>query len=491
MRKIILLTCFSIIFSLFGIDDSLPFGFNHTVYYSFTKNESINILKYKQKYKETMDYAAKANVGWWRAMGKFEWGSVQPEGPESWNWSDEDSLVKWSGERGLHILAVLGCHRITPKWAANKKISNYNDFGKCYPPDSSHLNDYHTFVKTLVERYDGDGIDDMPGLFTPIKYWEFTNEPYLKYFWGTPEQFIDMFKRTREAIKEADPEANIVGPCLTSSTAQPFKWLYYNIEKDKVDTTFFTDWIEMEKYILKGIVIENLDIISHHLYQNPTNFVNSVNELRELIQYNFRTDKPIWITEWGEQCSDGLEVNYKNNENIATCIYSSLEQPFFGKVTAYYGSYRKTIIDTFLYLGDTVILIDMGTSHIDTLNDFQGGTIINKNGDTVLQKGDTVEIFHIFLKNINHSYERQAQIYEQLLYKKSNREFLNNLKVFFFCVDNWTHNRYYPPEIRFGDDKTIKLYRVKLKDHYTIIDPDEGPQKAYYILKGYIKNNFQ
>ncbi|MFY7998387.1 MAG: hypothetical protein ACOVSW_07285, partial [Candidatus Kapaibacteriota bacterium] len=28
-----------------------------------------------------------------------------------------------------------------------------------------------------MERYDGDGIDDMPSLKTPITSWEFSNEP--------------------------------------------------------------------------------------------------------------------------------------------------------------------------------------------------------------------------------------------------------------------------------------------------------------------------
>ena len=29
----------------------------------------------------------------------------------------------------------------------------------------------------MVERYDGDGVDDMPGLEIPVKHWEIDNEP--------------------------------------------------------------------------------------------------------------------------------------------------------------------------------------------------------------------------------------------------------------------------------------------------------------------------
>ena len=104
----------------------------------------------------------------------------------------------------------------------------------------------------------------------------------------------------------------------------------------------------------------------------------------------------------------------------ATCIYTG-DSVFSGKVTAIYGSkYDTTLIDTFLRPGDTVRLIKMKANGeietIDTLYDFQGGIIIDNNRDTVLQKGDTVKIFHKWLENINHSYEKQAQIYEELLY---------------------------------------------------------------------------
>jgi hypothetical protein len=473
-----------------GRVEPMPFGFNNTVYYSFTDSNIIEISKYKQKYKETMDYASKANVRWWRAMGKFEWGSIQPDGPEFWNWSDEDSLVKWAGKKDLHILAVLGSQSITPEWAANKKISNYEDFGKCYPPDSLYWNDYSTFIKALVERYDGDGKNDMQGLTIPIKHWEFSNEPYKKYFWGTPKQFINMFKKTRKAIIEADSEAIIVGPCLTSSQAKPFEWTYYNTEKEKVDKIFFTDWIEAQEYIINGIGIEKIDVISHHLYHNPTNFFTYVNELRNLLQNIFKAYKPIWITEYGSQNSDKLEVNYKKPNNKANCKYPGfIGKSFYGKVTVQYNNTEKVIVDTFLYLGDTVRLYDRNTYMWDTLYNFQGGTITHKDGNIALQEGDTIQIHHIWLENINHTYKTQKESYQKL-FNRFDKEFLENFKVFFFCLDNWTYKRNYPTEVIFGNNKPTMLYRVKMRSQYTIIDPEEGPQGAYYIINNYMKSNF-
>lgn len=39
---------------------------------------------------------------------------------------------------------------------------------------------YTAWVTAAVERYDGDGVDDMPGLLAPIRHWEVDNEPDLK-----------------------------------------------------------------------------------------------------------------------------------------------------------------------------------------------------------------------------------------------------------------------------------------------------------------------
>ena len=80
---------------------------------------------------------------------------------------------------------------------------------------------YASFLEKLVERYDGDGKDDMPGLKIPIKYWEIMNEPEmqggstggagedLKFFVGTPKEYLEILKTSYETIKKADPQAKV------------------------------------------------------------------------------------------------------------------------------------------------------------------------------------------------------------------------------------------------------------------------------------------
>ena len=79
---------------------------------------------------------------------------------------------------------------------------------------------YGNFVKALVERYDGDGIDDMPNLQYGIKYWEILNEPeHISeehiFFMGYPgqdsaEAYVEILVSSEAKIKAADSDAKVV-----------------------------------------------------------------------------------------------------------------------------------------------------------------------------------------------------------------------------------------------------------------------------------------
>ena len=81
---------------------------------------------------------------------------------------------------------------------------------------------YAAWVTEVVERYDGDGVDDMPGLQRPITHWEVDNEPDLKNTlqargstvdpatFCTPEQYMAVLETTAAAIRAADPDAVVL-----------------------------------------------------------------------------------------------------------------------------------------------------------------------------------------------------------------------------------------------------------------------------------------
>lgn len=69
-------------------------------------------------------------------------------------------------------------------------------------------------VASMVERYDGDGVDDMPGLTHPVKVWELVNEYHsggtLQYPDSlTQSMFIEYVTRGAQAVKAACPDCLI------------------------------------------------------------------------------------------------------------------------------------------------------------------------------------------------------------------------------------------------------------------------------------------
>ena len=78
-------------------------------------------------------------------------------------------------------------------------------------------------MRAVVERYDGDGVDDMPGLRVPVRAWQVDNEPDALAS-GSWEDYARLQEITYRAIKEAFPEAKVLmggqtGPVESGRTA--------------------------------------------------------------------------------------------------------------------------------------------------------------------------------------------------------------------------------------------------------------------------------
>jgi len=82
------------------------------------------------------------------------------------------------------------------------KLPDESDSSDTYIPID--LVRYEEFVKETVERYDGDGIDDLPGMKSKIKYWQVDSEPLIG------RDYAGLVEITCQAVKEADPEAKVI-----------------------------------------------------------------------------------------------------------------------------------------------------------------------------------------------------------------------------------------------------------------------------------------
>lgn len=93
------------------------------------------------------------------------------------------------------------------------RAREFRELGRYRGPPCD-LGAYEGFVQRAVERYDGDGINDMPGLKYPVKYWEVSNEPSMQeeltFFTGTPQDYVEILQTTHDAVEAADPDATVV-----------------------------------------------------------------------------------------------------------------------------------------------------------------------------------------------------------------------------------------------------------------------------------------
>jgi hypothetical protein len=225
---------------------------------------------------------------------KFQWGLIEKE-PGEFDFTEPDQIVNQAQAVGLHILA-----NIQP-FAAWDQIAGYGDpnyKGKPYDMEA-----YANFVSTLVDRYDGDGVNDMPGLTVPIKHWEVMNEPEFQtgpvyYFRGTPADYVDVLKATYEAVKQADPEAYVVQGGMASMF--------------DVSVSFWQGVFDAGGG--QYLDIMNIHSIGHGEHLNIPAF-------KQFLSENGIQDKPIWVTE--VQYQQTTQTQNFTNEDFARTLARS------------------------------------------------------------------------------------------------------------------------------------------------------------------------
>ena len=161
---------------------------------------------------------------------------------------------------------------------------------------------YLEFVKELVERYDGDGFNDMPNLKNPIKYWQIDNElpgvpPSGLFSISKPEDrewlnasinnYAHVLEITSKAIRSADPTAKvaIAGMMGISPEVEEIFRLYYLEVLKKLDGKY----IDIFDYHAYGIS-------SHQDWKLAKNVYGMIRQGLNSAGYNHTE---IWITETG------------------------------------------------------------------------------------------------------------------------------------------------------------------------------------------------
>ena len=211
--------------------------------------------------------------------GPFIWNHIEKE-KGKFTWEEVDKHVVYAQEHNQTILATIWPHANWEQKSCKRKKAK-SPFGKRFTKYLSKpcsMDDYKNFLTKLVDRYDGDGSNDMPGLTKPIKYWDVMNEPEFKMFFkGSKEDFIEIFNFSSKVIKEKQPDAVIVMAGAAGMFPENKKY-----------------W----KSVLPKIK-DHFDIANIHHIVDPERQCDKelwVDEFADLLK-SLNLNKPIWVTE--------------------------------------------------------------------------------------------------------------------------------------------------------------------------------------------------
>jgi len=211
--------------------------------------------------------------------GPFVWNKIENE-KGKFSWEDADKNVLYAQVHNQTILATIWPYADWEQKPCKRKKAR-SPFGKGFTKYLSKpcsMEDYKTFLLKLVDRYDGDGSNDMPGLTKPIKYWDIMNEPeFDMFFRGSQEDFVEIFNFSSKIIKEKQKDAVIVMAGAAGMFPENKKY-----------------W----KSVLPKIK-DHFDIANIHHISGPDGQCDRelwVDEFAALLK-SVNVDKPIWVTE--------------------------------------------------------------------------------------------------------------------------------------------------------------------------------------------------
>ena len=228
------------------------------------------------------------------------WRYLEPE-QGVYNWKPMDDLVieyQQAGFSGIQLLISA-----ESSWASISPPSLVNT-GNALPKDEFN-DEYVAYVKGFVERYDGDGVDDVPGLLYPVHHFGLERE-FTGYWPSDAADYIQLMELAYPAIHEADPQAEVI--IVAILMVDVFDGDPDPVELERRLTT-------PQKGIRKSVpeiqkilaACEYYDIIDFHSLGDYVEIIPTTAWLREQLEINNCDPKPIWI---GDAFSMSALVGY-------------------------------------------------------------------------------------------------------------------------------------------------------------------------------------
>lgn len=220
-----------------------------------------------------LDGIAATGVRWLRV--DVDWSFVQHHGPDEWDWSRVDTVVREAVARGLSVVGLL---TYTPDWARPAGSSDK------HPPIDHDR--FATFAAEAVRRYRDAG----------VRHWEVWNEPNVAGFWEPQPDasaYATLLVRAAAAIRAVDGGATVISGGLAPGA-------------DLDDGSQVRDATFLARLYEEGAG-EAFDAVAVHPYSFPAlpdeatagYGVHGVGAVHAVMQQNGGGAKEVWATEMG------------------------------------------------------------------------------------------------------------------------------------------------------------------------------------------------
>jgi hypothetical protein len=276
-------------------------------------------------------------------FGYFVWGVMQKDESAPIDFSQTDGLVNQAQKRGLNLsLTLFPFADWDQKVNGEKCKVSENDemlprskggfttpglpYYRCNP---NNWTAYKKWLTAVVERYDGDGQEDMRGLQFPILHYEIGNEPDLTkdprsdggmvFYIGTPENYAELLQKSYGTIKLANNNVQV----LIAAPAG-------------VQLGFIKYW---ERILAVPHIADSFDIANIHCISAPNQDKNdpdsvSAGDLNVMVYKNlltkYKITKPIWVTEAENIQGNNVAENVARlKSSVSNALKNGAEKIFF------------------------------------------------------------------------------------------------------------------------------------------------------------------
>jgi hypothetical protein len=216
------------------------------------------------------------------------WATIEPEQGQ-FDWKPLDALVleyQKAGYTGIQIL--LSCES---PWAATRPPA-LGDKGDPFPKEE-YLDEYAAFVRKVVERYDADGLDDMPDLLYPVHHYGVERE--FTGYWPTGDagQYVRLLRIAYPEIRAADHEAEVLLVALLLGDIFHDNPPLDEVEQRLNQKTILSFSVGKVRTLLAAC--DAYDIVDFHSLADYVEIPPTAAWIRSELEANGCGEKPIWI----------------------------------------------------------------------------------------------------------------------------------------------------------------------------------------------------